>query len=295
VSAKPDDLPGLSVIVPAYNEAGALGGVVDELTASLGRLGISWEVLVVDDGSTDGTRELLAGRRDVVPLRHGRNRGYGASLKTGIARARHDHVLFFDADGQFNPEEIPELYRVALEADMATGKRGKDSDAPFLRRPGKRILSWTANYLAKTPIPDLNCGYRIVRRDVLRRYAHLLPDGFSASTTLTLLLLKGGYDVRFVPVRVRRRTGTSTVNVFSDGFDTLMLIVRLITLLDPLRVFLPASGLLFALAVGWGLRYFLVGKGISMATLFLMIASLLTFFIGLLADQVAALRREVNR
>ena len=294
MSPKPDEGAGLSVVVPAYNEAAALGSVLDELTAKLTSLEVPWEVLVVDDGSTDGTGDALAGRSDVTVIRHAKNRGYGASLKTGIDRSRFSHVLFFDADGQFDPQEIPELHRVGREADMAAGKRGGDSDAPILRRPGKKILAWTANYLAKTRIPDLNCGYRVVRRDLLLRHRHLLPDTFSASTTLTLLLLKGGYDVRFVPVRIRRRTGTSSVNILSDGFDTLMLIVRLITLLDPLRVFLPASGIMFLLAVAWGLRYFLVNGVISMATLFLLISAVLTFFIGLLADQVAALRREYH-
>ena len=229
-------------------------------------------------------------------VRHPKNRGYGASLRSGLAASRYAHILFYDGDGQFDPAEIPDLLAAADEADMATGKRGADSDAPFLRRPGKKILAWTANYLAKQKIPDLNCGYRIVRREVLERHEHLLPEGFSASTTLTLLLLKGGYDVRFVRVRIRRRQGSaSTVNIVTDGFDTLMLIVRLITLLDPLRVFLPASGAMFAVGVLWGLQYLMLGRGLSMATLFLLISSVLTFLIGLLADQVAALRRESHR
>ncbi len=289
------DRPGLSVVVPAFNEAGVVGPVLDALLAELRRLGIPHRVIVVDDGSGDGTREVLAARDDVRVLRHPVNRGYGASLKTGIAAAEHDRVLFYDADGQFRPQDIEALYTEALEADMATGRRGADSDAPWLRRPGKRILSLTANYLARRRIPDLNCGFRVVRREHLVRYAHLLPDGFSASTTLTLLMVKGGYDVRFVPVRIERRVGTSSVNVLSDGFDTLMLIVRLITLLDPLRVFLPASAVFFAAGFLWGTRYFLVGRGLSVATLFLFISGVLTFLIGLLADQVSALRREYHQ
>lgn len=286
---------GLSVVVPAFNEAAAIGGVLDALTEALRSLGVPWEVLVVDDGSKDDTRHVVARRADVRLLRHPVNRGYGGSLKTGIREARYDRVLFYDADGQFRSGEISRLWEVAQEADMATGMRGRDSDAPLLRRPGKKILSLVANYLARRPIPDLNCGFRIVRRELLVRYLHLLPDGFSASTTLTLLLLKGGFDVRFVPITVERRVGTSSVNIVSDGFETLMLIVRLVTLLDPLRVFLTASGLFFVLGIAWGVRYFMLGRGLSMATLFLLISGVLTFLIGLLADQVAALRREYNR
>jgi glycosyltransferase involved in cell wall biosynthesis len=251
----------------------------------------------VDDGSTDGTGRVLGtlARPGLRVLRHARNRGYGASLKTGAAQAGHDLVLFWDADGQFRPEDIPALFEAARGADMAAGARGRDSDQPWMRRPGKRVLGLVANYLARERIPDLNCGFRIVRRDVLRRYLHLLPDGFSASTTLTLLLLRGGHEVRFVPVRVERRVGTSTVNIVSDGFETLMLIVRLVTLLDPLRVFLPASGLFLGLGLLWGVRYLALGRGLSSAALFLLISGVLTFLIGLLADQVSALRREAHR
>ncbi len=287
---------GLSVIIPAYNEAGAIGDTLDELATHLARLEMPWEVVVVDDASTDETAAVLSGRPDITLCRHPKNRGYGASLRTGIAATRYELCLFYDADGQFDPADIPALLAGAAEADMATGMRGKGSDAPLLRRPGKKILSWTANYLAKETIPDLNCGYRVVRRPVLERYQHLLPEGFSASTTLTLLLLKGGHGVNWVPVTIRRRQGSaSTVSIFSDGFDTLLLIVRLITLLDPLRVFLPASGLMMSGAVLWGGIYFRKSGTISMATLFLLISAVLTFLIGLLADQVAALRRETHR
>jgi glycosyltransferase involved in cell wall biosynthesis len=286
---------GLSVIIPAYNEGAAIGGVLDELLGVLGGFSDPWEVLVVDDGSSDDTARVCKGREGVAVVRHPKNRGYGASLKTGFKRSRHPFCLFFDADGQFNPTEIESLYTTALDSDMATGMRGADSDAPVIRRPGKKVLALTANYLAKMKIPDLNCGYRVVRKELLEHYGHLLPDGFSASTTLTLLLLKGGFDVRFVPVRIRKRTGTSTVSIFSDGFDTLLLIVRLITLLDPLRVFLPASGIMFVLGILWGLRYLLAGQGLSIATLFLLTTGVLIFLIGLLADQVSALRREYHR
>ncbi|NNF08501.1 MAG: glycosyltransferase family 2 protein, partial [Candidatus Eisenbacteria bacterium] len=254
-----------------------------------------WEVLVVNDGSSDETGEVLTRCKGITAIHHPVNRGYGASLKTGIRSAQYDRVLFYDADGQFRREDIPALYEAAMECDMATGKRSKASDAPLLRRPGKKILSWTANYLVGQKIPDLNCGFRIVKREILLRYVHLLPQGFSASTTLTLLLLKEGFDVKFVPVTIERRVGTSTVNIFSDGFETLMLIVRLVTLLDPLRVFLTASGFFFVIGLAWGLRYYLQGRGISIATLFMLISGTLTFLIGLLADQVSALRREYHR
>jgi glycosyltransferase involved in cell wall biosynthesis len=290
--------PLLTAIVPAFNEEAGIRPALEGLSGALQALAVSHEILVVDDGSADGTaREVaaLAALPGLRVLRHARNRGYGASIKTAGAEARGELVLFYDADGQFRPEDLPALLEAARTADMAAGARDRDSDQPLLRRPGKRVLVWTANYLARERIPDLNCGYRIVRRAVLRRYLHLLPDGFSASTTLTLLLLRGGHDVRFVPVRVVRRMGRSTVNIVGDGMETLMLIVRLVTLLDPLRVFLPASGLFLGLGLLWGIRYLALGRGLSSAALFLLISGVLTFLIGLLADQVAALRREAHR
>jgi len=287
--------PGLSVIIPAFNEAQAIATVLDGLTPALDALGTDWEVLVVDDGSSDGTADAAGVRDRVRVIRHRVNRGYGASLKTGIDSALYDRVLFYDADGQFRADEIAKLWTASMEADMATGMRGADSDAPLIRRPGKKVLFCTANYLARRRIPDLNCGFRIVRREVLDRYRHLLPDGFSASTTLTLLLIKEGFAVEFVPVTIERRVGTSSVSILSDGFDTLMLIVRLVTLVDPLRVFLTASGGFFLLAFLWGIPYFIMGNGISVATLFLLISGVLTFLIGLLADQISTLRREYYR
>jgi glycosyltransferase involved in cell wall biosynthesis len=286
---------GLTVIVPCFNEEQAVGEVLGTLLLALEKLGMAHEVIAVDDGSADDTARAISSVSGIRLVRHPRNRGYGASLKTGIGQARFDRCLFYDADGQFRAEDIASLWVAAAEVDMATGMRGRDSDAPLIRRPGKKVLSLTANYLARQSIPDLNCGFRVVRTELLLRFMHLLPDGFSASTTLTLLLLKEGYAVQFVPVTIERRVGTSSVNILSDGFDTLMLIVRLVTLLDPLRVFLTVSAAFFILAMMWGIPYFVMGRGISMATLFLLISGVLTFLIGLLADQVSALRREFHR
>jgi hypothetical protein len=154
------------------------------------------------------------------------------------------------------------------------------------------VLSWLANYLARAKIPDLNCGLRAIRRDILLGYLHLLPSGFSASTTTTLVLLKENHDVKFVPVTVKKRIGKSTVKPIKDGIDTIMLILRLTTLLDPFRVFGPVSLVMFVLGVFRGAYYLHVSGGLSQASLFLLVSSVMVFFFGLLADQVASMRRE---
>jgi glycosyltransferase involved in cell wall biosynthesis len=284
--------PDVSVIIPAYNEQQAIAGTLEDLFVVTDASTRSYEVIVIDDGSTDGTAAALEGNSRLRLIRHRQNRGYGTSLKTGVLAARAPIVLFYDADGQFDPRDVERLADEMEHVDAALGSRTADSYTPFSRRGGKRLLGWLANYLARTPISDLNCGLRAVKRQVLLEYLHLLPSGFSASSTTTMFLLKEGYDVAFVPVTIKKRIGNSTVRPFKHGLEVALLMVRLTVLFDPFRVFGPASVLLFLIGIGWGLQYMIQGKGLSVAALFLMISAVLVFFFGLLTDQVAALRRE---
>lgn len=289
--SKPASRLGVSVVIPAYNESEAVEEVVREVVEHLQKSGRPHEVLVVDDASTDGTGDL-ARRAGARVLTHVRNKGYGGSLKDGVVASRFPIVLFYDADGQFDVEGINEMLDWIPAYDMATGWRDSRSHVPRDRVLGKKLLGWVADYLAKQHIPDLNCGFRAIKRDVLLRYMHLLPDGFSASTTTTMLFLKQGHTVRWVPTVIKERAGTSTVRPIQDGIRTVMLIVRLITLLDPFRVFFPASAVLAVGGLAWGIPFMASGNGLSVGALFLLISSLLVFFFGLLADQVSALRRE---
>lgn len=281
----------VSVVIPAYNEEKAIGPTLDEVKAAVGPSARRYEIVVVDDGSRDRTGAEAASR-GVRVVTHRRNRGYGAALKSGVLASTGEIVLFYDADNQFDPADIEHMVDELADHDAALGARTSKSHAPFSRRGGKKLLGWLANYLARTRIPDLNCGLRAIRRDLLLDYLHLLPNGFSASTTTTLVLLKEGHDVRFVPVTVKKRIGSSTVRPLKDGMDTALLIVRLTTLLDPFRVFGPVSGVFFLLGTALGVHYLRLGRGLSTASLFLLVSSIIIFFFGLLADQVASLRRE---
>lgn len=279
----------VSVVIPAYNEELGLGKILEAVRA----VG-DYEIIVVDDGSDDRTAEIAEAQgARVIRLR--RNRGYGAALKVGIRAAQGEIIVTLDADGQHDPADIPRLLDFLDEFDIVTGARNQDSYVPWLRRPGKFILRWVANYLAGMRIPDLNCGLRAFRRDTVMQFFHILPDGFSFSTTLVLAMLKDGYEVCFVPVVTHKRVGRSEVKQIQDGMSTVLLIIRTIALFDPLKVFLPASIVQFVLAAGYTLLALTVYRSVHIPSgaLLLFVASVVTFLFGILADQVSAIRREI--
>lgn len=282
----------LSIIVPAYNEQDNLPPFLTELQSYLCHHRPEHEIVVVNDGSTDRTAEVLGSFPGIRVVHHIRNKGYGAALKTGIRQAAGELVLTMDSDGQHNPQDIALLLAQIDRYDMVVGERTQTFHSPLWRMPGKWFLGWLANYLTKQKIPDLNSGLRLFKRELILKYLHLCPDGFSFSTTSTLVFFNRGYSVKYVPITVnKRKEGKSTITV-KTGFETLMLILRIIMLLDPLRLFLPVSFASGLLGVVWGIYYLWLGHGLSMTSLLLLITALLLFFFGLLADQIAALRKE---
>jgi glycosyltransferase involved in cell wall biosynthesis len=284
-----DSYANVSIVIPAFNEAQGLPEVLNNLRAWMER---GAEVIVVDDGSTDETARVAADAGARV-IRHRHNRGYGASLKSGIRAAERDIVVTFDADGQFDTNDLEKIVNALHDSDMAVGVRPKGAGSPTLRKPGKWLLGKTANYLAQTQIPDLNCGFRALPVETALRFLNLLPNGFSFTTTLTLAMFKDGYNVAYVPITVHpRTTGKSSVRV-ADGFNTLLLIIRIIALFDPLKVFLPASALLFLAGIGyWIFDSIALGRlNIPSGAVILIVSAIMVFMFGILADQVSAMRR----
>lgn len=274
----------VTIIIPAYNEEKAIAGVIQKLRAARPRD----EIIVVDDASTDRTAEL-AQNSGARTLRHRFNLGYGGALKTGIRHASHPIVVFFDADNQHEPADIQNLLVELGSYDMAVGARPKGSGALY-RRSGKWILHRAANYLVGHSIPDLNSGLRALPRDLAMQFLHLLPNGFSFTTTITLALIRSGYQVAYVPIQIQERIGKSTLSL-KDFFRTLFLIVRMMTLFAPLKIFLPAACLLFLFALP-SLVWDLVHRNITDTTVLLWLMTLLIFLFGLLADTVALMARR---
>lgn len=284
--------PALSIVIPAYNEGQNIGLTLEKL-ASLCQ-SHHWEVIIVDDGSSDDTVEQIVKHTNggcVRLVRHHYNLGYGAALKTGIRQAQAPYVATMDSDGQHDPRELLKLLPSLPEYDLVVGQRTQLIHSNLWRMPGKWFLGWLANYLTRQTIPDLNSGMRIFRRETILKYLHLCSDGFSFSTTSTLIFFNRGYQVTYIPIQVHPRNGKSTVSL-STGFETIILILRIMTLFDPLRIFIPLSLLLMVAGILWAIPYALQLKGISVGAVLLMLAGLLNFMLGLLSDQIAALRKE---
>jgi len=279
----------LTILVPAYNEEKIIASVLDNL---LKLRKDNWEILVIDDGSTDGTSEILDSVKGIRVITHSKNKGYGAALKTGIKNATGEYIVTMDSDGQHNPEYIKEFLEHIREYDMVATYRTQWFHSSLWRMPGKWLIGQLANYLSRSKIPDLNSGFRAFKKDVVSKYLHLCPNGFSFSTTITLTLLCEGYDIKFIPIKARKRVGKSTVSI-KAGLETILLIFRLITLFNPLRIFIPI-GLLFGFVGGLLLISDIINKNLNDSTILLVLASILVFLFGLMTDQMAHIRRELK-
>jgi len=284
----------VSFIVPAYNEEKAAPEAVRGLRDFLRGLNdIEFEIIVINDGSSDKTSEFLGQIEGIRLINHPYNKGYGASLKTGVKSANFDWVFFFDSDGQPKPEEIPKILEFIDDYDMVVGSR-LNKKAPFFRKPGRAFLHWLANYLADRKIPDLNCGFRAIKKSKMREFWHLLPDSFSLTTTITLAFLKSGLNVKYVPITPNKRTGGESMVKIKHAIKTFFLILRTIVLFSPLRVFMPVVLILWTF-LALSLAYDIYHIHITNTTVVLFTSSLIIFLFGLLADQISAIRIEIKR
>jgi glycosyltransferase involved in cell wall biosynthesis len=283
----------VSIIMPAYNEAETIGTTLEQLKPLVNVYG--FEVVVVNDASTDNTAGVITDFSYVKLVNQPYNKGYGAALKTGVRNATNDWVLTMDSDGQHLPEEIPKLLEFMDEFDMVVGSRDGDDKDVWIRKPGKWILGWVANYLSNMKIPDVNSGFRLIRKSYVEEFIHILPNSFSFSTTITLAVIKGGYNVKYVPITVRRRSGgKSRVRQINDGLTTILLIIRCISLFNPLKIYAPIGGSLLFFGIIFSIYGVCFYGSFPKSGIAIFLAGLLILLFGVLSDQVAAIRRGKN-
>ena len=281
------DASTTSVIVPAFNEGAAIAVVVAALKG-----GAPWhEVIVVDDGSSDDTGER-AREAGAIVVRHPYNKGNGAAVKSGVRRATGANILIVDGDGQHRPGDAQRLVSRLGEYDLVIGARSSATQATSARRVGNAALNRLASYLTERQIPDLTSGFRAARRECLLEFLHLLPNGFSTPTTTTLAFLKAGYSVTFEPIEAEQRVGTSKIRLARDGAKFFLILLKIITIFSPLKVFVPVSVVTFATGSLYAVWTIWTQSHITNSSVLLIMLAVVIFLVGLVSEQISALRFE---
>lgn len=279
-----------SVIVPALNEAGSIGPLVTAL-----RDAASWrEIIVVDDGSTDntGSEAAAAGARVVT---HPYNKGNGAAVKSGLRLATGDFVLIVDADGQHRVDDTLRIVAPLAHYELVVGARSASSQATAGRRFGNAALNTLASYLTGRAIPDLTSGFRAARRECMLEFLHLIPNTFSTPTTTTLSFIKAGYSVAFVPIEAAQRQGLSKIRLGRDGARFFLILLKVITIFSPLRIFVPISVATFSAGAVYALWTIATQSHVTNSSVLLILSSVVILLIGLVSEQIASLRFERPR
>ncbi|WP_290522739.1 glycosyltransferase family 2 protein [Alcanivorax sp.] len=280
----------LSIVLPAKNEAAAVGETVRKIRECYPEA----EVIVVDDGSTDDTAGISASAGATV-VRHPYSKGNGAAIKTGARAARGDVIVFMDADGQHNPEDIQRLLaKMSRGFDMVVGARQSGSQASLGRGLANGFYNGLATYMTGQRIEDLTSGFRAVKADKFREFLYLLPNGFSYPTTSTMAFFRAGYSVAYEPIHAAKRIGKSHIHLLKDGVRFLLIIFKIGTLFSPLKLFLPIAVFLFILATSWyGYTFFSIGRFTNMSAL-LYTGGVMVFLMGLISEQITALMYKDN-
>lgn len=277
----------LTIILPARNEEQIIGKIVSELK----RLYPEAEILVVNDGSTDLTVHV-AREAGAMVISHPHSRGNGAAIKTGIRNAQNDILILMDADGQHNPQEIKKLLEYIPEYDMVVGARSGNSHGYFHRNMANLFYNNIASYLADYKILDLTSGFRAVKKKVIKKFIYLFPNGFSYPTTSTLSLLKVGYNLKYVPIDVKKRAGKSKLNLLRDGVGFILTMFKIIMIFSPFKVFAPAGFFFTLLGVAYSLYTIILWQQFRNMSVLLISIGILIFMLGLIAEQIAQLRME---
>ena len=291
------DSVDLTIGIPVYNEIQVIESVVAAVRDALVDIYPNYRILVVDDGSTDGTSEKLDSMIEIMNgllkvIKHPYNLGNGAAVKSCIRHARGKYIVLMDADMQHDPKDILKLTADLDQYDLVVGSRDFKSKGFWPRRLANLIFDLTASYLTGFKIKDLTSGFRCFRLDVIKGFVHLLPNRFSYPTTSTMAFIKAGYTVKFVPISAQKRVGKSKLNPIRDGMRFLIIIAKMVLLFEPMKVFFPTSVFLFILAlISFVLDFINENRlYIPNSAVFLAVSSVIIFLIGAVAEQVASLR-----
>jgi len=277
--------PAFSVVIPVYNEEEIIAATVEQLHQIL--QSYQYEIIVVNDGSTDATSQAISSITNIMAIEHNYNRGYGAALKTGIRQANYPVIVITDADGTYPNERIPDLIQLARRADMVVGARiGKNVTYSNLRKIPKWFLVRFAQWVTKTKIPDLNSGLRVFHRDILVKFIPVLPNTFSFTTTITIAMLTNNYIVHYEPIDYFHRVGKSKIKPIRDTLRFVQLILRMGVYFAPLRIFLPVAGL-FSIGCLISLANDLfIERDLTESTLILFVTAIQVGMFALLADMI---------
>ena len=285
--------PAFSLVLPAYNEENGIISTLNNICHYLDMTNCEYEIIVVNDGSTDNTGDILRSQLDIKLIEHSRNRGYGAALKTGIRNAKYPLIVITDADGTYPNQIIPELVSLSWQADMVVGARvGKNVKYSFLRKIPKWFLIRFAEWITMSSIPDLNSGLRVFRKSTLEEFLNILPNSFSFTTTITIAMLTNNYIVHYEPIDYHHRIGTSKIKPIRDTLRFVQLILRTGVYFAPLRIFLPVASVFFAGFLFTLTQDILIRKDLTERTLLLLFCSTQLGMFALLADMVDKRNRK---
>lgn len=282
----------ISIVIPVYNEAEMIEKVLNDIKLFCDANIEQYEIVCVNDCSKDNSLEILKTIDFITLVNHKINKGYGAALKSGINQAKHEVILIMDSDGQHKVEDIPSILKPLEEDyDMSVGSR-KVTNTKKSRVLGKVIIHKLANYLIKYDIPDINSGFRCFYKSEAQKYFHLCSDRFSFTTSITLAYLQENKDIAYTPIEVNNRTtGTSHVN-YKAGFRTILKIIQIVMVFNPLRFLLPIA-LLFLAVSGFSFVADIVNGNLTDTTVLFCVTTVLIFIFALISDQLSTLRREL--
>lgn len=293
---KDTDYIDTSIVIPSFNEESSIMQVISDVHKAMEQTNHSYEILVVDDCSTDNTIEKIKDRNDIRLIKHKFNQGSGASRRTGIKEAKGEIVVMIDADGTYPAKEIPELLKYFPEYDQVNGARNEESgDLKIFRSLAKGFIKSLASFLTKEKIPDLNTGLKAFKKSIALKYLWALPDGFSCVSTLTLSFLCNGYSVKYIPIDYYpRKNSKSKFHPIKDTYSYLVTVIRMVSYFQPIKIFLPLSLMLFIFGVVKTLIDYNMIQRMQLSDIVIFMASFIVFCLGILADLIVAQAKRIG-